>query len=831
MAKELSIKIKVDGQEIDVAKKSTKELTEQISALRTKLSEVPLGSKEFKQIQGDITTLEKGFQKAKNATQPFLESMAQLPGIAGIAGQSIQGLKKGFDLLAQNPLIAVFSLLAGVVLKVAEKMKNLEGVMDPLEKISKSVSGIFDVLANTILPPVVAIIETLAEGVQGLTNWFGKLVGSGKEVGDNMSYVADTMDRLNDTNAEFELSQAKSNRQLREAREIAADSTKPIAERRKALEDADKIEREIAAAARAREVAKARAMSVELANSLDYSQKQIDAIKKYDSAQLESFVKEIQLKKGLNREKSDALFQSLKAIQESAAEEATIGKKTASQLRSLQTEEANKAKEAKKKAADETKDYEKRLFDFQMDTRLQGIKDEQEKARISLDNDKQKTLKEISELTMSTARKNQLRLAAEVDFAAKLKALTEKQNQENEDRKRAFDFKIEQLDNEQIEKELDRNKANIDAKAYQDKVAMTKDTEFKKQSKEEQTRILALIDKKADNEKKKLDEEAAKKDAELVYKRIEFERQSRLLSLQNKLQDIDNSNKAELEKILERSKIIDEQAKIDRDKEIENLKQLEDKKELTHQEYLDRKQILEDKYNTTIAANTIKTEQQIVEQRKKNLDAVQKLSDSIGQLAQAMGAESEAGRALIIVQNALNLAITGAALAQAFMGLGKDLAKGFPANLIAVASTLALIATAVSQFKALKTSLTPAAPAGGGTATAQPGYTSKEGYGDGGLINGPRHASGGVMINAEGGEAVMTRGAVTMFAPLLSALNQAGGGTSFNSGVLYGARPDNPSVSTPSIDNSPVIMKTYVVENELTTSQHRQARLKDLSTL
>ena len=102
-------------------------------------------------------------------------------------------------------------------------------------------------------------------------------------------------------------------------------------------------------------------------------------------------------------------------------------------------------------------------------------------------------------------------------------------------------------------------------------------------------------------------------------------------------------------------------------------------------------------------------------------------------------------------------------------------------------------------------------------------------YGDGGMIDGPRHAGGGVMINAEGGEAVMTRGAVTMFQPLLSMLNQAGGGTSFSKGAVGQASFDNPQTQIGQMEQP--IIKTYVVENELTTIQHRTARLKDLSTL
>jgi len=116
-----------------------------------------------------------------------------------------------------------------------------------------------------------------------------------------------------------------------------------------------------------------------------------------------------------------------------------------------------------------------------------------------------------------------------------------------------------------------------------------------------------------------------------------------------------------------------------------------------------------------------------------------------------------------------------------------------------------------------------------GSASSSGSKSMGKNYGDGGMIDGPRHAGGGVMINAEGGEAVMTRGAVTMFQPLLSMLNQAGGGTSFSKGAVGQASFDNPQSQIGQMEQP--IIKTFVVESELTTIQHRTARLKDLSTL
>lgn len=120
---------------------------------------------------------------------------------------------------------------------------------------------------------------------------------------------------------------------------------------------------------------------------------------------------------------------------------------------------------------------------------------------------------------------------------------------------------------------------------------------------------------------------------------------------------------------------------------------------------------------------------------------------------------------------------------------------------------------------------------GGGGSSAPASNKLGRNYGDGGMIEGPRHSNGGVPITAEGGEAVMTRGAVTMFAPLLSAMNQMGGGTAFSKGATGAARFDNPKLADYSKEQSPVILKTYVVSKDMQSEIEKQTRLKDLSTL
>jgi hypothetical protein len=151
--------------------------------------------------------------------------------------------------------------------------------------------------------------------------------------------------------------------------------------------------------------------------------------------------------------------------------------------------------------------------------------------------------------------------------------------------------------------------------------------------------------------------------------------------------------------------------------------------------------------------------------------------------------------------------------------------------IVKIGNAAALGIMTAAQIKKIDSTKFSGTSGGSGGGSGSDGSCMGKNYGDGGMIEGPLHSSsqGGVPIMAEGGEAVMTRGAVTMFRPLLSMMNQAGGGTSFTKGAIGQASFDNPKT-----ENNPMqepIIKTYVVESELTTIQHKQARLKDLSTL
>jgi hypothetical protein len=89
-------------------------------------------------------------------------------------------------------------------------------------------------------------------------------------------------------------------------------------------------------------------------------------------------------------------------------------------------------------------------------------------------------------------------------------------------------------------------------------------------------------------------------------------------------------------------------------------------------------------------------------------------------------------------------------------------------------------------------STTPVTPPPGGLKPKRKGDII-ETFGDGGVFNGPSHENGGIpiknkstgkMLEVEGGEAIINKKSTEMFKPLLSKINESGGGVKFAEGGI-----------------------------------------------
>ena len=805
MAKELAIKIKVDGQEIDLASKSINQVNEQIDGLKNKLAEVPIGSAEFKKINGDIQSLEAGFRKAKDATQPFMESFSQLPGVLGYVGRSIKGVGEAFTLLEENPIIAVLTALGYVVIKVSEKLGEMQSVMEPLEAVGETLQEVFSSIVNLALKPTVAVIDTLMKGYEGILNIYGRLTGKGNDYGTTLIEQKKKQQELNNSQSEYEKNLAAVQAQIQKAREASRDQNLPLEERRKALEKANQLEKQVSDEGKKRQLQDAQTKTAAIAAELGAGADRIKAISSMSTKELEIYIANLKATGNYNKQKVDAIIGSIKAIEEVDRTESTRNIQYQRDLKRINNEGNKDSNEAAKAQ----QEFKKKLFEIEQATRLADVKDEQEKQKISLANEKAKAIEEIDTMTISKKQKQKLKDALDAEYLLKEHQLQIKLSEEIDKAERDrvkkeedFNKKVRGIEIAAIEDDVTKSKAAREEKFNDDVDALYKDFNFLMENAENQAKILANLKKAKENDIKKIDDKAAQDKLNTQVK--EYQDEIALLTAQQK--GLDKNSKAywdnatKIEDLAFKAKL----AKVKKGSKEEETIVLE------HQQNL-----------KNIEQSSFESRMKLGELFFQKLGG---LAKGIQQLAED---DKETQKFAIRVQEAATIGQLVMADITAIRKAYKDSPTtfGLPWSAFYVADiAIGTLAANQAANKAIA-ALDKQAPSSSGAAASGMGAN----YGSGGLLEGPRHAAGGMMINAEGGEAVMTRGAVTAFGPLLSQLNQLGGGTSFGSMSSLGQAKHDAPKTTQNTDGS--YIKTYVVESELTSMQQRQARLKDLSTL
>jgi len=900
MAKEtvFSYKIKVEGQEVEQTVNSLDGFQTRLSELRKQLNSAPLNSQQFADLSKEIKRTEGAFDAAKSKNQGFLDQLSGLPGIFGQVGQSVQGAGKFFGNFNMILKASPIGLLVAIAAKVIAKLSEMEGVLDPLNKITAIFSGVMGKLANVVLPPIAAILEGIAIGAAKVANFFGSLMGGAEDSGDALAYVADTYDQLEDSQAAYELAQQKSNRALAEARELAADDTKSFAERRQAVMDAEKLERDIAKQGRERALAKARAQAIELATELGLSRDKIEALKTANATEVENFANSVSQLKGLNREKLNALYGGLGEIEQISADEAKIGKKTQAQLDSLKQAEAAAAKAAAAEATQRAKERrQEQIANLDAEIKLltsfrenNEVKDAAYYKRIEQqlrDYYKRKNELEDKDRKLSKAQLEQRRIDQEKAIRGGIQTLMDgddKLRKLNEDlrtseeavanaRKATITDQLVLLENQQTQ---------LDINYQRDLQRLTKDVENKKalygQDSEEYKQALiaknnaeaTYLTKTAENDKKK--EELVKarnerlKNLDEVYRKEEEDGLKD--GLEKQLNIIKDGEKKKLEEykkgLMEAVKagdltLMEALVKYARYAKLVGDKTKEASKAAIGSDFV--KNILEG-VDTAISGATssffsvyrqigdariqleegfkkgtidlqkyqegvLALDTRLTEQKKALATALDAVAKGAMAAAQGFGEETKAGKILIKVSQAASLANTALALSEAIAGLGKDLKKGFPTNIVAVASTLALIGTAFGQARALfkKQEKSDAGE-----------YSEK--LASGGMVFGSgTSTSDSIPAMLSNGESVINARSTSMFRPMLSAINQAGGGKGFEFGGVVSSqdlamRDQNGALIealTTGQQSQPI--KTYVVASDMTSTQQFDRVQKMRSTL
>ena len=828
MAKNVEIKIDVDSGEVDIASKSALNFKQQIKLLKNELAllsgQGKEGTKEFQLLSAKLNETKDNAARVDARSRELFSTLSLLPGPVGDFGREIND---SIDLLKT---FSQFKL-SDITGQLKELVKDFGGIVSSIGKatgITKVYTVLNEALSKSFIGVGVAegVAATGAKALAGALTATGVgalVVAIGYLVGKVMEWASST--------EEADKANVSLNTTLKLQNDLIAKNAKDIENYAKQdvlrAKIAGKTEKEIYDI-------QVQANKDLLANRTDANNKAYQELQNFNNktgqyAKLtEEQRKEMGSKLIENEQKTfDAIGEQITSnglfqleFQNTQAEKERTKKKehTDKQLA------ANKAYQ--EKLTQDTKTATEMLLNYQQENAVLSLKTEREKQDQELINQKKDEEDKIKALKLKDTKingvvvtgeelKNKLLEQVTQKYDAKKTENTTKRNDEDIKLTEDFNKKVAEIKIAAILNETERSISERQEKYKNDLSELEKDKEFIKKSEIEKAQIRKDLKTTAQNDENKikldakLKQEAQEKgDNDSRYARI-------VLGAENDL-DLQRN-------LLEQKKIADEKY---------------------YKDQLAREGLTADQIRDL---NDRKLNDQILYTEKSNQierDRISVKQKALDDIISIVGAESEVGRMALIAKQILlakelyleitkTITFSTQAAARSVVAVAEGSAQtakiGFPQNIPMLigyaAQAVAIISAIMSAVNSAKSSAS--APPTTGSVPSTPNLGKN--YEKGGMIGGKRHAQGGTIIEAEMGEAIMTRGAVTMFTPLLSMMNQMGGGTSFTQGAVGQSGYDSPKIETQI--SQPQIIKTYVVSSEMTSEQERQARLKDLSTI
>ena len=712
-----------------------KELRDSINEVTTKLKEAEEATQRYQRNVGNYENAIKNTLGTQKQWFTQLQSLASLlqGGVANAAktvATAVQSVGKQFLVLLANPIVAIIAAIAAVFMTLQKALKSneegtraLQRVLAPFQAL---LNGIINVL-QTVAQAFITLVEGLENAVMAVSRFMEKLplVGSliksvNDRIAENVELVRQQQ-ALEDAERESLILTAREQLKVAKLRELAEKTSDPRV-RAAAMKKAIKIEED--ALQREKDIAKQRVeIAVREAAQTKNSKEQND---KLAQAKADWLNVETNYVNGMLR-----LRKKLRTSEEAIDKEQEEAQKK-------RTEAAKKAQEERIKNEKEAAKKEQDAIRMADDAMIALIKDQYERQRAQTEASYDR---KIADLKKRLAEEKNLTETAIAEINTTIVLLAQQRANALADleKKSASERLKQAIDDEQkrlqliIDTSKKGSKEQYEARMQmlqQQQDAATAEIEMSELTEQQKAERLLLIAKKYDQERTALRIE--QNNAEIEVAQESFNQQL--------AQAIDN--------------------------EVEKTRLLMEQKQQTllalHQ--------MEGESNDAFRARELAAEKAYTEARKKyneqqmkseiaKAEVVRNVTEGLSKIMDAFGEENKtaaiASKMLALAQIAIS---TGVAIAE---GVAQAQSVPFPANIAAIATTVGTImgniATAISTVKSAK-------------------------FADGGLVEGPgTGTSDSIPARLSNGESVMTAQSTAMFSPLLSALNQLGGGIPINS--------------------------------------------------
>ena len=146
------------------------ELGVQIASINQQLKDMDASVGNFSRNVGNY---ESGFKGVVAKFDEWGGILKQMPPTLGAAKESIGKVGESMQLVGKQPILGIIGLLAPIIIKITEALKDNETAMDAVKKVMASLQPVFDVLQM--------VLEKVAQGVAKVAEWFVNLLGESGE--------------------------------------------------------------------------------------------------------------------------------------------------------------------------------------------------------------------------------------------------------------------------------------------------------------------------------------------------------------------------------------------------------------------------------------------------------------------------------------------------------------------------------------------------------------------------------------------------------------------------------------------------------------------------
>lgn len=234
---------------MDLNEMSMKQLRQRAAELQKQLdvTSASANPKEFNALQKDLEKVDTRMFEVENQGKGLLQQFAAMNNPVGSAAKSVLGFGQALKGLIANPVGIVIMAIVAAFYALKTAIAGSDEATTKYEAAIAALGSILDTLKRNVVEVVGAFINLVTLDFKGLKKNADNIAEINKNMVDNAKSAWDAAiaeDALNDSIARNNDVTEVNKARIEELRQISRDTTKSIDERKKASDEALKLERE-----------------------------------------------------------------------------------------------------------------------------------------------------------------------------------------------------------------------------------------------------------------------------------------------------------------------------------------------------------------------------------------------------------------------------------------------------------------------------------------------------------------------------------------------------------------------------------------------------------